>query len=809
MMGRRAAAHGDQQTQTQSSGHSTNTALQPVEQPPAASPPPEPLPQRTPFAANFVGATLVVSAPEGPSQAASGLARTLPVDRGRTVVVVDFPSGDQSTFWPHVVTALGGRGPIRLAVSHAGTMRPTAPAQWLAEQLQAEVVAPDGVLTTVPGAAFVVGTQGYGSWVRFQPNASPMPFGRRFPVPQWEAMDPNSPWPTGEIGISEPIPAGLWLRAQQPPFDPAAQDSRPIVALPCRENVLTVVVGGPGQSSIPTDEVCRLLTALPQAARSRVRLVPYGVDAGLGQLVADQLGEPISMFTGLPVGNLRTGGPAVIAVDPRGQQTWRPFVTEVQCSPHETVPAVSGYRSPVQGLSEVEPGVFSLGDGVVLEVVPSGLWVREHDEPYNAAEVRSQPVDPEWARLTVGTPGRTTPGAVAVHGAALVERLEPEVRKLLRVVFCDATVSPPTPPPPPAPQHAAPAHAAPSFGTQTTGNPAAIAAALGAAAQALSARDSSDNGTGFFTAVTPVEPEPAYAGMPPAEPATVTVSAQDVADAEEAAFPSSDPDAAAVRFRVDGPLPPQPLASWEVPAQSNGERETVLPDHASSDMERDAVRRALGERYGVHAATVCRLLAQRPDAEEDPAAFEAMVTDLTALLACVSQDEEMVVDTLRMGRLGRLRPYVACIVSGLNRLPVHNGVATVWGASGPTGPRRYRSGDVLVEHGLLDAIANPVQRIEGATEYLLWSVTGRRVEVADRVAVATEERVLFPPGTAFRVLAVAEAEGDHPQQVLMQEMAGAAADQEIAALRPSVLSQLERAAANLRVLPSHQVSVEA
>lgn len=818
-MGRRAAAHGDQQTQTQSSGPATNTDLYPVEQPPAAAPPPEPVPQRTPFAANFVGATLVVSAPDGPGQAASGLARTLPVDRGRTVVVVDFPGGDQSTFWPHVVTALSGRGPIRLAVSHAGTMRPTAPAQWLAEQLQAEVVAPDGVLTTVPGAAFVVGTQGYGSWVRFQPNASPMPFGRRFPVPQWEAMDPNSPWPTGEIGISEPIPAGLWLRAQQPPFDPAAQDSRPIVALPCRENVLTVVVGGPGQLAIPTDEVCRLLTALPQAARSRVRLVPYGIDTALGQLVADQLGEPIAMFTGLPVGNLRTGGPAVIAVDPRGQQTWRPFVTEVQCSPHESVPVVSGYRAPVPGLAEASPGVFSLGDGVVLEVVPSGLWVREHDEPYNASEVRSQPVDPEWARLTVGTPGRTTPGAVAVHGAALVERLEPEVRKLLRVVFCDAKVSaPPPPPPPPAPvpQHAAPAHAAsdssgsqPTFGTQTTGSPAAVAAALGAAAQALSSRDSSGNGTGFFTAVTPAEPEPAYTAIPPSETATVTVSAQVLADAEEAAFPSNDPDAAAVRFRVDGPLPMQPLASWELPAQSNGERETILPDHSSSDLERDAVRRALGERYGVHAATVCRLLAQRPDAEEDPAAFEAMVTDLTALLACVSQDEEMVVDTLRMGRLGRLRPYVACIVSGLNRLPLHSGVAAVWGQSGPTGPRRYRSGDVLVEHGLLDAIANPAQRVEGATEYLLWSVTGRRVEVADRVAVATEERVVFPPGTAFRVLAVAEAEGDHPQQVLLQEMAGAAADQEIAGLRPSVLSQLERAAANLRVLPTVQVTVEA
>lgn len=801
-MGRRAAAHGDQQPQTQqSSGQSSfgvqtitstdqDLDLYPVEQPPAAAPQPEPVPQRTPFAASSVGSTLVVSAPEGPSQGAAGLARALPADNGRTVVVVDFPGGDQSTFWPHVVTALHGRGPIRLAVSHAGTMRPTAPAQWLAEQLQAEVVAPDGVLTTVPGAAFVVGTQGYGSWVKFQPNASPMPYGRRFPVPQWEAMDPNSPWPTGEIGISEPIPSGLWLRAQQPPFDPAAQDSRPIVALPCRDNVLTVVVGGPGQSSIPIDEVCRLLTALPQAARSRVRLVPYGIDAAIGSLVADQIGEPIAMFTGLPVGNLRGGGPAVVAVDPRGQQTWRPFVTEVLCVPDEAVPVVSGYRAPVQGLTEVSPGVFALGDGVVLEVVPSGLWVREQDEPYNAAEVRTLPLDPEWARLTVGTPGRTTPGAVAVHGAALVERLEPEVRKLLRLVFCDSKVIAPAPPPPPP-----------------VSSPVA---ALSTAAHALSTREPSDNGTGFFTAVTPAEPEqdrPAYVSMG-AGPAIATVTSHALADdPDEAAFPSDDPDSTPVRFRVDGPLPLQPLAQWEAPPEDNGDRETIAPDHSSSDAERDTVRRALGERYGVHAATVVRLLSQRPDAEEDPAAFEAMVTDLTALLACVSQDEEMVVETLRMGRLGRLRPYVACIVSGLNRLPVHNGIAAVWGVSGPTGPRRYRHGEVLVEHGLLDAVANPSQRVDGVTEYLIWSVTGRVVEVTDRVAVATEERVVFPPGTPFRVLAVAEAEGDHPQQVLLQEIAGPAADLEIAGMRPSVLSQLERAAANLRVLPvSHQVT---
>jgi hypothetical protein len=698
------------------------------------------------FSAVLAGATLVVGPAEGAGQAALTLARSLPADRGRTVVVVDSPPGGETAFWGSVVNALRGRGPIRLAVSHSGSMRPTAPAQWLASQLQAEVVAPDGALTVVPGAVFVAGVQGYGCWLRFTPGGSPTPFGRRFPVPQWEAMDPNSSWPTGDVGISEPIPAGLWLRAQTVPFDPTSTDARPVLALPCRDNVLTVVVGGPGQPEIPTDEIVRLLTALPSAARTRVRLVPYAGTGELGQLVAEQLGEPIAVYTGLPVANLRDGSSAVVvAVNRRGQQTWRPFVTEVLCVPRAAadqeapaVPVVSGYRAPVAGLVESGPGVFSLGEGVVLEVVASGLWVREADLP-DGAEVRSQPVDPEWARLTVGTPGRATPGAVAVAGAALVERLEPEVRKLLRVVFCDATAM---------------------------------------AMQWPSA---------------PVEEEPAPSGAHAAPEVTQQVQVQ---------VPS--PPLAAVPLRLDGPLPPSPTPAFETSAPSWGEpvvdddREIVPADHRSTDEEWDAVRRMLGERYAAHASAIGRLLAQRTGPQVPPAAVEAIVTELAAVSACLMQDEEMVVETLRSGRLGRLRPYIGAVVSGLRRLPLHQGITTCWGA--PEQAPRYRSGDVLTEHGLLNTLANPQGPSDGGVEYLLWSVTGRRLGVVDRKASIVHERVLFAPGTPFKVLAITEPENSAPMQVMLQEVVDAQRERQLAALRPGTLTQLERAARALRSL---------
>jgi hypothetical protein len=738
----------------------------------------------------FAGATLVVGPPEGASQAALTLARSLPADRGRTVVVIDFPPGGESTFWQAAANALRGRGGIRLAVSFAGSMRPTAPAQWLASQLQAEVIAPDGALTSVPGAAFVTGSTGYGSWLRFLPGASPTPFGRRFPVPAWEAMDPNSAWATGDVGIAEPIPAGLWLRAQSVPFDPNSQDARAIVALPCRENVLTIVIGGPGQPSIPTEEICKLLNALPSAARSRVRLVQYDIDAGAeqAQQVAEQLGEPINFYTGLPVSNLREGGGAVVvAVDRRGKPTWHPFVTEMRCIPRALAEEneVSGYRSPVPGLGELSPGVFGLGDGVVLEVVASGLWVREASAA-GGADVRALPVDPEWARLTVGTPGRSTPGAVAVAGAALVERLEPEVRKLLRLVFCDTTETAipwptaveeeRTKPTPVQTEPEEPARSAPAHALAT--EPATVVTAK----------------------LTPAEP-PTVNNHPIVQqpaPQQVEVPTQVTVSAVEEAGRHEDLADSEVPLRIEGPVPTPPSPSWE-PKNSkwgeelHNERETVSADHQTTDL-------ALGERYPSYATAVGRLLAQRSGPIVDTVPVETLVTELAALSAYVGQDEEMIVETLRKGSLGRLRPYVAAIVAGLRRLPLHQGITTCWSLAPTNIGSRYRTGDVLVEHGLLNTHANPQESFDGGVEYLVWSLTGRRVEVVDRRAGVVNERVLFAPATAFKVLAVAESDGSAPTQVLLQEVGDSRTERQLAQMRPGVLTQLERAAVALRSL---------
>lgn len=780
-------------------------------------------PAATECVIGHVGPTLVLSAERDVSPSATVLARSLPAERDRTVVVLDFPAGMDIRVWGTVAAALRGRGAIRLATSHAGSLRPTAPAQWLAEQLQTEVIAPDGVLMTVPGSAFVASPQGYGCWLRFGPGRSPVPFGKRFPIPDWETMDPHSPWQTGMVGVAEPIPAGMWLRSRQTaPLDRTAWYARPILALPCREDVLTVVLGGPGQPPIPADEICLLLSALPFAARSRVRLAPYAMPGGLGhtgQLVADRLDEHITTYTGLPIAADRNGaGISVVAVDRHGQPTWWPFVTELTYAPRKVrnrggpaVPAVVGSRPPVAGLTELQPGVFRLAEGVVVEVVASGLWVREATEPCDAALVRALPLDPEWARLTIGTPGKATRGVVAVAGASLVERLEPEIRKVLRLVYCDDSMH---------------ATAGGSSGRQPPGTDRDGRIDTSVIPTIDPMDDANTVNDNIREEKQPENPVRSLPSLP--LPSTAVSGTRSTGrHAQRAVVSSLEPSAPlTVASRLDGPvrmvksLSDSSTSVWVPPSQRDavraasdavliepapGDRETIHPDHQSTQQEREWMRQTLGARYNTHASAVCRLLAQRRSlftlVDEEP--LEAIVTDLVSVRAHMLSGDRTMNQALRTGVLGPLRHYAGCVVSGLRRLPNYSGVTVCWATVDPAERgQRYRPGAELVEHGLLNTLANPAAAPDCNMEFLVWSVTGRRIRVLDPLEDTVLDRVVFQPGTVFTVLGVIEPEGPAPTQVMLEEVVGPQREQQTSPQRIDVIAALRTAAATQRSTPS-------
>src|SRR4051794_4546999 len=165
------------------------------------------------------GECLVVTV-DGRRGEAAAIARTLPGEPGRVIVVMQEPTiavmpelAREGRRW-----APGEWESIRLVAPCAGapTGSGRTPAQELAELLGVEVLAPDGMLLEVPGGSLYVmaapGGPDSGVWMRFRPGRPPEPRGRRFPGPAWERDLTGFAEPAIPGVTVEEIPAGLWMR---------------------------------------------------------------------------------------------------------------------------------------------------------------------------------------------------------------------------------------------------------------------------------------------------------------------------------------------------------------------------------------------------------------------------------------------------------------------------------------------------------------------------------------------------------------------------------------------------------------------
>ncbi|MBV9843469.1 MAG: hypothetical protein JOZ47_00145 [Kutzneria sp.] len=676
------------------------------------------------FDCRQIGSALVVCAPTGVSKAATALATALPADPARTVVVADFPPETGPQVWTALVAALHKRGPLRLAVSRAGSGNLSSPAQWLADQLQAEVVAPDGTLLPVPGGStFVTNSHGAGCWFRFRPSHPPEPLGSRFPAPEWEPMIPGRPWPSGKVGIAEPIPAGLWLHATPSADGSGREHASAVFALPCRPDVLTVVLGGPEEPPLPPAEVRALLSLLPAPARIRVRIAPYGVaplgedyaNQPLGQVLADVSGGHVAAYSGLPTAGPR--GIDVVAYDAEGHPSWRPFTTELGYWPRTQSPAgaprVMGFRPPATGLPMIGPGVYRLTDKAVIELVDSGLWIREPAEPAAAAVVRALPMDPMWARITVGVPGSPVSPELFTLATDLCAQLDLDTRRAVRLVLGDTEPSTPKRPP-----------------------------------------------------EAPVEPAVTVEPVVVAEPIAPAVSTAATEPEPDAALPAATEQAAG-----------DTAAPVDVPAGAAADSvETVAGDHSSTQAERDWMRRTLGADYDSHAGAVLKMIARHPELRApESESLEAAVTDLVAAQVYLMGSEQRMDAQLRTGDLDRLVAFVGCAVSGVRRLPCYEGAVLCWADVPAT------AGAVIRKTSFLNAISALDVDLSGGFEYLVWSVSGRRVDELGQ----TNDRVVFLPDTAFHVVAVGET-----RVLLAEDGAG-----------DEALAKLERAAADRDMVP--------
>ncbi|CAM5641617.1 MULTISPECIES: hypothetical protein [Streptomyces] len=332
---------------------------------------------------------------------AAGLAH----DPEHTLVVVDVPQGASAGFLHDVVRALpAGAAGLRVVFGRTPPGGAAQAGRWLAARTGRVVVTALGrPRPTAEGALFVEAGQGPG-WTRYDPGGGTSGEGRRFPCPEWEQHLPADAWWVSRHTLAEPVPAGLWLRPAR--VTPVFPRHRALLTtrLSSRPDAVTVVVGAPGAEAVPLADVTRLWWTLPDQVRTVARFAPFGpvtLPAGmsLGTALAEKAGRAVRTYNGLPIGpgsRPDTAG-KVVAVGSDGSPGRMVMAREsVQFPPlragEHREPLVTGHHWPLRGLPLLRLGVYRHGPDAVVEVTPSGLWIRGRRERAGAASP-SVPVD--------------------------------------------------------------------------------------------------------------------------------------------------------------------------------------------------------------------------------------------------------------------------------------------------------------------------------------------------------------------------------------------------------------------------------
>jgi hypothetical protein len=174
---------------------------------------------------------------------------------------------------------------------------------------------------------------------------------------------------------------------------------------------------------------------------------------------------------------------------------------------------------------------------------------------------------------------------------------------------------------------------------------------------------------------------------------------------------------------------------------------------------RPALRAALGQLYDVCGRFATRLLAEQPGLRVGRDRNDLMAA-LTALRAYCLAERDFVNATLRScpdsAAAGRVTTLATWMVRGLESCPSTLGPLFRPGSTPPALLEAYRPEMLLAEPGFLDAELDYVPRDGTTVEYVIWSLTARRLDrLTDDTNYSRQAAIaLFPPNTRFEVLAV-------------------------------------------------------
>jgi hypothetical protein len=176
--------------------------------------------------------------------------------------------------------------------------------------------------------------------------------------------------------------------------------------------------------------------------------------------------------------------------------------------------------------------------------------------------------------------------------------------------------------------------------------------------------------------------------------------------------------------------------------------------------------------------SVARILSEHPGFQGALSTSSVEVlTDAVAVQLYLSAKGTAIDAGLRSGVNGPHVPIARCVVAGLSRLPSHRGPATFVTSLSSSATTLYRTQKVLTEWGFLNTLTQPSSTLDGDTDVLVWSITARRTKLLEPAEAGVENRVLFVPGTSFKVLELREPADGARGLVLLRELTASEVDE--------------------------------
>lgn len=673
-----------------------------------------------------IGSVLVIHERKSDVRADFDLLAELGVQPGHTVVAVDVDAGSDLSRFTTVLDDLRDReGTLLLAPGWIGCGDTAPLAAWLAPKLGRPVIGHEGRPCVIAGGGLFVPDHAGAGWIQLTPDGRRIGRARRLPAPAWECPAVNMPGAVEPGQWVEPIPAGVWIRPDGDPRAVTVHRRRLVESLAPDPRFPRVVVGRPGAPLAEPATVARYLRTLPEGLRAGVRFALFGAErnpSGWSRALATAAGSPVVTGAGVRFSAAKEGqGPATRVLLAGRPMAWHPLLTELRHRPAATdrggrprgPEAVEPVR-PIADLPEVAPGVYRYADGVVLEVVASGLYMRPAAEPPSAAAVRALPADPERGALIFEDVNAEVERSMVNHAAEAMGRLEPELRSAIRLVQARKAL-----------------------------------ARVGVAVRpAASPRP------------VPVRPDPPRPDPPRQRPASAALPT-----AGGDAVPGIASEAFDARVRLPSISRLQPVPRSQAAALF-GPNDTLR-------RERTWLREHLGARHQEVAERIAPLLGPLlGESAKAQADYSDRVSDLVAARLYLEGEAGGLTSEVRLARVGAHVPFARCANAGLSLLPTWPNQAVVIGAElDEDAWRTYEAADEITEWAFCQASPAGTSTSQSAVAIAILTHSAVR---SDRLLPDEPPFAIFRPGTRFTVLSTDRP----ARRVLLRELPRSAGAQD-------------------------------